>query len=91
MEEDAFKHPCGTGPFEFVEWVKDDHITVEAFDGYWKGAPKLDKVIYRVITDPSSRLLAIQAGEIQGMDYPDPASLAFIEADNDLKLLTALG
>ncbi|MCJ7773803.1 MAG: ABC transporter substrate-binding protein, partial [Desulfobacterales bacterium] len=23
-QEDAFKHPCGTGPFKFVEWVKDD-------------------------------------------------------------------
>jgi len=90
-KEDAFKHPCGTGPFKFVEWVKDDHITVEAFDDYWRGAPKLDKVIYRVITDPSARLLALQAGEIQGMEYPDPASLASIEADNDLKLLTAPG
>ena len=75
--EDAFKHPCGTGPFKFVEWVKDDHITVEANKEYWRGAPKLDKVIYRVITDPSARLLAIQAGEIQGMEFPDPASLDF--------------
>jgi len=90
-KEDAFKHPCGTGPFKFVEWVKDDHITVEAFDEYWRGAPKLDKVIYRVITDPSSRLLAIQAGEIHGMEYPDPASFDSIEADADLKLQTAPG
>ena len=82
---------CGTGPFKFVEWVKDDHITVEAYKDYWRGAPKIDKVIYRVITDPSARLLAIQAGEIQGMEYPDPASLASIEANNDLKLLTTTG
>ena len=88
---DAFKHPCGTGPFKFVEWVKDDHITVEAFKDYWRGAPKLDKVIYRVITDPSARLLAIQAGEVQGMEYPDPSSLASIEANSNLKLLTEPG
>jgi peptide/nickel transport system substrate-binding protein len=88
---DAFKHPCGTGPFKFVEWVKDDHITVEANKEYWRGAPKIDKVIYRVITDPSARLLAIQAGEIQGMEYPDPSSLVSIEANTDLKLLTQPG
>jgi peptide/nickel transport system substrate-binding protein len=88
---DAFKYPCGTGPFKFVEWVKDDHITVEAFDDYWRGAPKLDKVIYRVITDSSARLLAIQAGEIHGMEYPDPASFDSIEADTDLQLLTQPG
>jgi ABC-type transport system substrate-binding protein len=88
---DAFKHPCGTGPFKFVEWVKDDHITVEAYDNYWRGAPKLDKVIYRVITDASARLLAIQAGEIQGMEFPDPTSFASIEANSDLQLLSDPG
>ena len=90
-KEDAFKHPVGTGPFKFVEWVKDDHITVEANKGYWRGVPKLDKIIFRVITDPSARLLALQTGEIQGMEYPDPASLDSIKADNDLQLLTAPG
>ena len=90
-KEDAFKNPCGTGPFKFVEWVKDDHITVEAFDDYWRGAPKLDKVIYRVITDPSARLLAIQAGEIHGMEFPDPASFATIQANANLQLLTKEG
>ena len=88
---DAFTHPCGTGPFKFVEWVKADHITLEANKDYWRGAPKIDKIIYRVITDPSARLLAIQAGEIQGMEFPDPASLASIVADNKLQLLTAPG
>lgn len=90
-KEDAFKNPVGTGPFKFVEWVKDDHITVEAFEDYWRGAPKLDKVIYRVITDPSARLLAIQAGEIHGMEFPDPASLNTIQSNTNLQLLTAPG
>jgi ABC-type transport system substrate-binding protein len=90
-KEDAFKHPVGTGPFKFVEWVKDDHITVEANKEYWRGAPKLDKVIYRVITDPSARLLAIQTSEIQGMEYPDPASFNSITSDADLQLLTQPG
>ena len=88
---DAFKNPCGTGPFKFVEWVKDDHITVEAFKDYWRGAPKLDKVIYRVMIDPSARLLAIQAGEVHGMEYPDPASFDAIAARANLQLLTKEG
>ena len=88
---DAFKHPCGTGPFKFVEWVKDDHITLEANKEYWRGAPKIDKIIFRVIKDPSARLLAIQAGEIHGMEFPDPASFTQIEADSNLQLLTQPG
>ncbi len=88
---DAFSHPCGTGPFKFLEWVKDDHITVVANPNYWRGAPKLDKIIYRVIKDPSARLLAIQAGEVQGMEFPDPASFSQIQNDASLKLLTQPG
>ena len=89
--EDAFKYPVGTGPFEFVEWVKDDHITLKKYDNYWRDPPKLDKLIFRVIEDPSARLLAVQAGEIHGMEYPDPASFDIIEDDDDLKLLTQAG
>jgi len=89
--EDVFKHPVGTGPFEFVEWVKDDHITLKKNDNYWRDPPKLDKLIFRVIEDPSSRLLAVQAGEIHGMEYPDPASFDIIKADNDLQLLSQAG
>jgi peptide/nickel transport system substrate-binding protein len=89
--EDAFKYPVGTGPFKFVEWVKDDHITLEANDNYWRERPKLDQLIFRVIEDPSARLLALQAGEVHGMEYPDPASFDIIEADDDLQLLTEPG
>lgn len=89
--EEAFKHPIGTGPFKFVEWIKDDHITVEANEDYWRAKPKLDKIIFRVIEDPSARLLAIQAGEIHGMEYPDPASFDLIESDSNLQLLSEPG
>jgi len=89
--EEAFKNPSGTGPFKFVEWVKDDHITLEKNDDYWREEAKLDRLIFRVIEDPSARLLAMQAKEIHGMEYPDPASFDVIEDDSDLQLLTQPG
>jgi len=89
--EDVFKHPVGTGPFKFVEWVKDDHITLVKNEDYWRDSAKLDKLIFRVIEDPSSRLLAIQATEIHGMEYPDPSSFEIIENDDDLQLLSEAG
>ncbi len=57
-------HPVGTGPFMFVEWVKGDHITLTAFDDYWRGAPKIETVIYRPIPESSTRVAAIQTGEV---------------------------
>jgi ABC-type transport system substrate-binding protein len=89
--EDAFKYPVGTGPFKFVEWVKDDHITLEAFDDYWKGRPKLDRLIFRVIPDASARLLALEAGEVHGIEYPNPADFDRISANDDLTLMVQPG
>jgi len=90
-KEDAFKNPCGTGPFKFVEWVKADHITLEANENYWRERAKLDKLIFKVIPDPSARLMALEVGEVQGIEHLNPADLDRIEANEDLKLLTEPG
>ena len=45
--------PVGTGPFKFVEWKKDDHITVEAFDGYWGNKPKLQRIVFQPVPEAS--------------------------------------
>jgi peptide/nickel transport system substrate-binding protein len=90
-KEDAFKNPCGTGPFKFVEWVKDDHITLEANDNYWRERAQLDKLIFKVIPDPSARLMALEVGDVQGIEYPNPADLDRIKTNKDLKLLSEPG
>jgi peptide/nickel transport system substrate-binding protein len=56
-------HPMGTGPFKFVEWVKGDHITMEANMDYWRGAPKIQTVTFRPIPESATRVAAIQTGE----------------------------
>jgi peptide/nickel transport system substrate-binding protein len=56
--------PVGTGPFKFVEWVKDDHMTLEANTEYWAGAPKVKTVIFKPIPEAASRIAALKAGEV---------------------------
>jgi len=90
-KEGAFKNPCGTGPFKFVEWVKDDHITLEANEDYWRERASLDKLIFKVIPDSSARLMALEASEVQGMEYPNPADFDRINDNKDLVLMTQPG
>ncbi|HIG99493.1 MAG TPA: ABC transporter substrate-binding protein [Thermoplasmata archaeon] len=90
-KEEMYKHPVGTGPFRFVEWVPDDHITLIANEEYWRGETKIDTLIFKVNTDPSERLLALQNNTIQGMEYPDPASFDAIKADSNLTFLAEPG
>jgi len=78
----------GTGPFKFVEWVEGDHITVEANTKYWGGAPKVDKIIFRVIPDDSARFLALKAGDIHGLEQAVVEDLATASADPNLKIIT---
>ena len=59
------KNPVGTGPFKFVEWVKGDRIALEAFADYWdEGLPKVAKLTFRPIPEESTRIAAVQTGEI---------------------------
>lgn len=58
----------GTGRFKFVEWVPDDHITVERNDDWWGEAPKLERIIFRSIPDNSARFAELQAGTIHQAD-----------------------
>ncbi len=90
-KEDTFKNPCGTGPFKFVEWIKDDHITLEANENYWRERAKLDKLIFKVIPDPSARLMALEVGEVQGIEYPNPADFDRIKDNKDLVLMSQPG
>lgn len=68
-EEEGFAdNPVGTGPYRFVEWVKGDHVTLEKNPDYWGDNPSnIDEVTYRFISEPSTRLSALLADEIDLM------------------------
>jgi len=80
-------HPVGTGPFQFVEWVKDDHIAIKRFDGYWGDKAHLDGVIFKVFPDEQARVLALKKGEADIIDPPGPEGMKTIEGDPNLKLI----
>jgi peptide/nickel transport system substrate-binding protein len=86
---DAFgDNPVGTGPFKFVEWKRNDSITVEKNPDYWQaGLPKLDTIIFRAIPDNSARLNALMTGEIDLADGINPSDGASIESNADLQLI----
>jgi len=58
------RRPNGTGAYRFVEWVKDDHLSMEAFVGGWRGAPPIRHVAWRPIKEDAARVAALIAGEV---------------------------
>jgi peptide/nickel transport system substrate-binding protein len=60
-----FIKPIGTGPFKFLEWKQNDSLTLVKNENYWNPElPKVDKLVLKVIVDPSSRLNALRSGDI---------------------------
>jgi peptide/nickel transport system substrate-binding protein len=64
-DEEFFKNPIGTGPFKFVSWRPDEALVLEANNDYWKGKPKLQKVTFRPIVEPSTRMVELEKGTVQ--------------------------
>ena len=65
------RHPAGTGPYKFVEHMRDDHVTLQAWDGYWGGRQRIKAIIYRPIKEDAARVAALLAGEVDMvMDVP---------------------
>jgi peptide/nickel transport system substrate-binding protein len=56
--------PVGTGPFQFVDWVKDDNITMTANENYWQGAPDIKTLIWRSIPETSTRVANLLTGDV---------------------------
>jgi peptide/nickel transport system substrate-binding protein len=74
--DEGKREPVGTGPFEFVEWVPDDHLSVAAYDGYWQdGYPRLDGVEFRVLDDNATRLASFDTGDLDIMATAVPEQI----------------
>ncbi len=65
--------PVGTGPFRFVELVKDERLVVEAFDRHWRGAPRIARIVFKPIPEPFTRAAALRNGEVDVITTVPPS------------------
>jgi peptide/nickel transport system substrate-binding protein len=77
---DIAKKPVGAGPYKFVEWVKDEHLTMEAYDGYWGTKPAFKTVVFRSIPEVSARIAELETGGIDIANSIPPDQLGRIGA-----------
>lgn len=73
----------GTGPFKVVSWERDQEIVVERFDDYFGTPAKLQTVVYTIIPEAASRVIALETGEVDVIDKPTNEDLERLEADTE--------
>ncbi len=57
------KHPVGTGPYRFKEWIRGDRLVFERNDAYWGPKAKTRMLVYKPIPDTAARVVMLEAGD----------------------------
>ncbi|MFV2044622.1 MAG: ABC transporter substrate-binding protein [Anaerolineales bacterium] len=85
--------PIGTGPFMFKEWVRGDKVVYEANPDYWgrPGVAGVETVVWKSIPETSSRIAALEAGEIDIALNVPPTQMGVLMDQPDLTVSRALG
>lgn len=63
--------PVGTGPYKFVKWSKGENVVLVRNDDYWGEKAKTKNVVFRIISDNSARVLALNNSEVDMIDGID--------------------
>lgn len=61
--------PIGTGPFQYVEWIRNQHVKLKKFPNYFvKGVPYLDGVTFLPVPDEDQKVTLLQTGQVDFID-----------------------
>jgi peptide/nickel transport system substrate-binding protein len=74
-------HPIGTGKFKFVEREASVSTTLERNEDYWGEKPEIDRIIFRILEDPPTRVNALRAGEAHAIQDPPWDEIDGLEDD----------
>lgn len=69
------EYTVGSGPFILKEWVLNDHIYLEANPDYWQGAPKIDGILIKVVSDAETEKMLFDSGQIDIFDLDNARHL----------------
>lgn len=90
------QQPMGSGPFEFVEWVRGDHITVKRNPRYTWGppffetagaAPAVERIVFRFIPEEATRLAALESGQVNTIMGIPPFDQPRLEKNPKLEII----
>jgi len=83
---DISNKPLGSGPFMLVEWKKGEELVMKANPYYYEqGFPKTAELHLRYIPDDNARIIALQSGDVDGIDYPPFSRIAELQRDSRLE------
>ena len=77
--EEVAAAPLGSGPYRFVEWVRDDYVLIEKVEGFTLREASFDQIYWRVIPEASTRTAELIAGNVDIIANVPPDQIAAID------------
>ncbi|MDF2684663.1 MAG: glutathione transporter substrate-binding protein, partial [Brevibacillus sp.] len=84
--KDLSKHPVGTGPFTFHSWIPGQEIVMVKNRNYWGQAPKIDKLIFRIIVDDNERINLVRNNQAQVAESVPVDEIEKIQASPEMNV-----
>lgn len=81
----------GTGPYRVTRWKKDLEIILERNPLYWGEPGRLARVVYRPIPEAASRVIALEAGDVDVINQIPPADVARLEKNDRVRVVKKVG
>lgn len=78
--------PCGTGPYKFVSWNKNQDVILVRNDDYWGEKAKIKNLVIKTIADGSARATALETGEVDIIDGIDTTLVKRLSDNENLKV-----
>lgn len=79
---DFNQNPVGAGPYKLTAWEMGQSITMEKFEDYYQGTPKIDKVVFKIVEDTDARALQLESGELNFAQITPKAEENFTDNEN---------
>jgi peptide/nickel transport system substrate-binding protein len=79
----------GTGPFRLVEWRRGDQLVLNRFDRYWGQTADFERVVIKEMTNDATRVAALQAGDVDLIDYVPPLDTYRLNRMSNVKVYVA--
>ena len=61
---DFFRNPVGTGPYKLASWDQGQAITLTRNEDYFKGAPNIHTIVFKIVTDDNAKAMQLRSGEL---------------------------
>ena len=89
--DEASQTPVGSGPYKFVEWVKDDRVVLEAWDDWSMDKPTFETLVWRVIPEASTRTAELISGNVDIITNVSPDQIETVNASGDAEVQVVEG